>query len=140
MFLKDGSPDIFHRKTGRLSYTLPKIVEKITGKKCSQSSLGRNEFDEATQYMASNFYFILPEDDFTVIILSREGWGRGLVASQGDHLPITSFNLLFGSILNLPSLSDSYVFNIVSSCLIISISLSGRSQAINMLEANSASR
>ena len=61
-----------------------KIVEKLTGKKCNSSLMSRHEFDEAVNYMASNFYFILPEDSFTVdSILSR---ASGLVARKGINV------------------------------------------------------
>jgi len=90
---KGWKPGYFSPENWPIELHASKIVEKITGKKCSQSSLGRNEFDEATQYMASNFYFILPEDDFTVdTILSRAG---GLVARKGINvLVIDPYNRL----------------------------------------------
>lgn len=43
-----------------------KIVSKITGSEFSQSRLPQSEFDEAVDYMAGNFYWVMPEEDFTV--------------------------------------------------------------------------
>ena len=70
-----------------------KIVEKITGKKCKSDLLDKTEFEEAYRYIADNFYFILPEDDFNVdTILSRAG---GIVSRKGIHvLVIDPYNRL----------------------------------------------
>jgi twinkle protein len=70
-----------------------KIIEKITGKKCSSEFMSKSEFDEAAKYMADNFYFILPEDDFTVeTILAK---ASGLVERKGINvLVIDPYNRL----------------------------------------------
>lgn len=70
-----------------------KLVEKITGKKCSSTVLNKIEFDEALSYIADNFFFIMPENDFTVdTILSR---ASGIVARKGINvLVIDPYNRL----------------------------------------------
>ena len=70
-----------------------KLIEKITGKRCHAGLLNKAEFDETIQYIAENFYFILPEDDFNVdTILARAG---GIVARKGINvLVIDPYNRL----------------------------------------------
>lgn len=76
-----------------MEYHAYKIIEKITGKKCSSEFLSKSEFDEASEYMADNFYFIWPEDDLTVdAILKR---ASGLVKRKGiNALVIDPYNRL----------------------------------------------
>lgn len=75
-----------------------KILEKITGKSCRPDKLAKKEFDECMEYMDNNFYFIMPEDDFTVdSILSKAGT---LVARKGIKiLVIDPYNKLDHSIV-----------------------------------------
>lgn len=70
-----------------------KIIEKITGKPCNQGSLPKSELDECVSYMDDNFFFVMPEEDFTVdSILLRAG---GLVARKGINvLVIDPYNKL----------------------------------------------
>lgn len=72
---------------------ISKIIEKITGKRCNSIDMPKNIFDEAVEYISDNFFFILPEDDFSVdSILSR---ASGLVERKGINvLVIDPYNRL----------------------------------------------
>jgi len=70
-----------------------KIIEKITGKKCSSESLNRTEFDDTVKYIADNFNFILPDNDFTVDTILNKA--SVLVARKGIRvLVIDPYNRL----------------------------------------------
>jgi len=86
-------PGYFSPENWPIELHASKIIEKITGKKCSSEFLNKPEFDEALKYMADNFFFILPEDYFTVdTILTR---ASGLVARKGINvLVIDPYNRL----------------------------------------------
>ena len=43
-----------------------KIISKITGSEFSQSKLSIYDFDDAVDYMANNYFWVMPEEDFTV--------------------------------------------------------------------------
>ena len=91
--LRGWKPGYFSPENWPIELHASKIIEKITGKKFKSEFLNKNEFDDVVSYMADNFYFILPEDDFTVdTILSR---ASGLVARKGINvLVIDPYNRL----------------------------------------------
>ena len=47
-------------------HTASKMVSKITGKKFDKISLPLNEYRQVKQYMSDNFFFIFPEEGFSV--------------------------------------------------------------------------
>jgi len=49
-----------------LKYHASKMVSKITGKKFDKISLPLNEYRQVKQYMSDNFFFIFPEEGFSV--------------------------------------------------------------------------
>lgn len=91
--LRGWKPGYFSPENWPIELHISKIVEKITGKRCNANDMPRNVFDEAVAYMEKNFYFILPEEDFTVdSILSR---ASGLVERKGINvLVIDPYNRL----------------------------------------------
>lgn len=91
--LRGWKPGYFSPENWPIELHVSKIMEKITGKRFSAETLNKNDFDDATRYMADNFYFILPEDDFTVdTILTR---AAGLVSRKGINvLVIDPYNRL----------------------------------------------
>ena len=91
--LNGWKPAYFSPENYPLELHASKIVEKITGKNCKPETLSKSEFDECVNYMDSNFYFIMPEEDFTIdSILSRAG---SLVARKGINvLVIDPYNKL----------------------------------------------
>jgi twinkle protein len=61
-----------------------KIIEKITGKKFDAEHLSRKDFEEASSYIADNYFFIFPEEDFTVeSILAK---ASALVSRKGINV------------------------------------------------------
>lgn len=70
-----------------------KIIEKITGCRFSENSLALEDFENAESYIRNNFYFINPEENFTVdSILSK---ARALVKNKGIKiLVIDPYNKL----------------------------------------------
>lgn len=91
--LRGWKPGYFSPENWPIELHISKIVEKITGKRCNATDMPRNVFEEAVAYMEKNFYFILPEEDFTVdSILSR---ASGLVERKGINvLVIDPYNRL----------------------------------------------
>ena len=91
--LRGWKPAYFSPENHPIELHASKIIEKITGKNCKPANLSKQEFDECVKYMDSNFYFIMPEDDFTLdSILTRAGC---LVARKGINvLVIDPYNKL----------------------------------------------
>lgn len=91
--LRGWKPAYFSPENYPLELHASKIIEKITGKTCKTSTLSKQEFDDCVSYMDNNFYFIMPEEDFTVdSILMRAG---SLVARKGINvLVIDPYNKL----------------------------------------------
>ena len=91
--LRGWKPGYFSPENWPIELHASKIIEKITGKQFKSEFLSKPEFDKTVSYMADNFYFIFPEDDFTVdTILSR---ASGLVARKGINiLVIDPYNRL----------------------------------------------
>lgn len=49
-----------------LAYLISKLVSKITGKKFDKDILPKSEFNKACDHINDNFFFICPEEDFTL--------------------------------------------------------------------------
>ena len=49
-----------------IKYHASKLIEKLTGKKFSESSMVKSEYEEAKLYYAANFKHILPEERYTL--------------------------------------------------------------------------
>jgi twinkle protein len=90
---KGWKPAYFSPENYPLELHASKIIEKITGKQCKPETLNKSEFDSCVNYMDSNFYFVMPEDDFTIdSILLR---ASSLVARKGINvLVIDPYNKL----------------------------------------------
>lgn len=91
--LRGWKPAYFSPENHPIELHASKIIEKITGKTCKPANLSKSEFDECVNYMDANFYFILPEEDYSLdSILSRAG---SLVARKGINvLVIDPYNKL----------------------------------------------
>lgn len=91
--LRAWKPAYFSPENHPIELHASKIIEKLTGKQCTPDKLSKNEFDSCINYMDDNFYFILPENDFTVdSILAKAG---ALVARKGINiLVIDPYNKL----------------------------------------------
>jgi twinkle protein len=76
-----------------LELHLSKLFSKITGKKFDKQYLKWDEYQQCKEYIADNYYFINPEDDYTVdTILAR---ARQLVYQKGIKiLVIDPYNKL----------------------------------------------
>ncbi|MFA5727469.1 MAG: toprim domain-containing protein, partial [Saccharofermentanaceae bacterium] len=79
--LRSWKPAYFSPENYPIELHASKIIEKITGKQCKPNNLSKTEFDDCVKYMGENFYFIMPEEDFTLdsillkagILVSRKG-------------------------------------------------------------------
>lgn len=81
---KGWKPAYFSPENHPIELHASKIIEKISGKQCCNEKLSKNEFDECVSYMDNNFFFILPENDFTIdTILTKAG---ALVARKGINI------------------------------------------------------
>jgi twinkle protein len=64
-----------------LKFHYSKLFEKLIGKKFSKGSATEQEFDMAYDYIRTNFYYIMPEDDLTAESIIESA--KGLVKSKG---------------------------------------------------------
>jgi twinkle protein len=64
-----------------LKFHYSKLFEKFIGKKFSKNHSTENEFDMAFDYIKNNFFYIMPEDDFTSESIIESA--KGLVKSKG---------------------------------------------------------
>lgn len=56
----------FSPENAPLQYHASKLIEKFTGKKFDRQHLSYAEYSQAKEYLEKNFFFISPEDDFTI--------------------------------------------------------------------------
>lgn len=56
----------FSPENAPLQYHASKLIEKFTGKKFDRQHLSYTEYSQAKEYLEKNFFFISPEDDFTI--------------------------------------------------------------------------
>ncbi len=49
-----------------LAYHATKLIEKLTGEKLEQRSMTRSEYEEAKEYVADNFFHIVPDKENTL--------------------------------------------------------------------------
>lgn len=71
----------FSPENAPLQYHASKLIEKFTGKKFSRKNLPFGEYTQVKQHLEDNFFFISPNNDFTLEnILSR---AKGLVRKKG---------------------------------------------------------
>jgi len=92
-FKVNWKPAYFSPENYPLELHASKIIEKITGKQCKPNNLSKVEFNDCVKYMDDKFYFIMPEEDFTLdSILSKAG---SLVSRKGINiLVIDPYNKL----------------------------------------------
>ena len=76
-----------------LSLFVSKLIEKTVGKRFSSQTIGKSELQGYLNYMRANYYFIMPEENFTVeSIMSRALY---LVRNKGIKiLVIDPYNTL----------------------------------------------
>lgn len=76
-----------------LKYHASKIICKITGKKFDQANLPLNEYRQVKQYLTENFFFIFPEENFSIDTILEKA--RYLVRRKGvKSLVIDPWNRL----------------------------------------------
>lgn len=56
----------FSPENAPLSYHASKLIEKFTGKKFDKQHLPYNEYQQVKEHLQKDFFFIAPEEDFTI--------------------------------------------------------------------------